>query len=110
MTSREVGFQNLRFVMHVDDGALDSAVSQPIQRVRAGVEALLDEGTYWVDWQIGSTAELEVWAPPVTRLGLRSTGDAMLRGPTGWEEAVDGTYPQGMPFRLYGKAAPVYER
>jgi hypothetical protein len=70
----------------------------------ASAGVLLPTGRYWLDWTTdGSTAYTGPWAPPVSILGETSTGDGLQYTlADGWQAALDGTYPQGLPFIVQG--------
>jgi hypothetical protein len=66
----------------------------------------LPAGTYWVEFQFGGTLASGPWAPPVSILGQTTTGNALQKTSTGWAAAVDGTFPQGVPFLIFGNSGP----
>lgn len=77
--------------------------------------AVLNPGTYWIDWQIKpSVAGLEAFSPAVTLAGARSKAASNARQfkPTGaWADLVDLGKPvtaadvaQDLPFILWGYA------
>ena len=82
------------------------ANNRPIMANTASVGIALSEGVYWLDWTTDGSLTSGPWAPPVTILGLTTTGDAMqYTSATGaWAPALDGgtSTPQGMPFIIEG--------
>ncbi len=66
----------------------------------------LPAGTYWVEYQFGGTLASGPWAPPVSIVGQTTTGNALQKTSTGWAAAVDGTFPQGVPFLIFGNSGP----
>lgn len=85
--------------------------NRPINLVRAGTQpggVHLAPGTYWLDWQINSTATDKAtygpFQPPLTILGQTTTGNAQLRVFAGWQNWLDFSLntPLGAPFRLVG--------
>jgi len=91
--------------------------SRPIVALNLGVPgAVLQPGTYWLDWQARTTPSgMEVSCPPVTLLGTRSKAGSNARQfvptPTGgsWTSTLDAGKPlsapdvaQDLPFIIYG--------
>ncbi|GIK23258.1 MAG: hypothetical protein BroJett005_26720 [Ignavibacteriota bacterium] len=85
-----------------------SASDRPIMRVvvQFSPALTLGPGTYWVEVSLGGTLASGPWAPPVSIVGQTTTGDALQLTSTGWAAAVDGTYPQGIPFIVLGNSGP----
>ncbi|MDT3696842.1 MAG: T9SS type A sorting domain-containing protein [Ignavibacterium sp.] len=85
-----------------------SASDRPIMRVvvQFSPALVLGPGTYWVEVSLGGTLASGPWAPPVSIVGQTTTGDALQLTSTGWAAAVDGTYPQGIPFIVLGNSGP----
>lgn len=79
---------------------------RPVYAINASAEVHLSPGTYWIDWQCGSSAVS--WVPPVTIKGVSVTGNAM-QFDGGWKSIKDstlfvfGSYPQGLPFKIKGE-------
>jgi hypothetical protein len=90
--------------------ALEGALTDTARPIMANVVTIgttLPPGTYWLDWFTGGTLASGPWAPPVAILGQTTTGDSMqFLGTSGtWGPALDGTFPQGMPFVIEGSAS-----
>ena len=85
-----------------------SASDRPIMRVvvQFSPALTLGPGTYWVEVSLGGTLASGPWAPAVSIVGQTTTGDALQLTSTGWAAAVDGTYPQGIPFIVLGNSGP----
>ena len=66
----------------------------------------LTAGTYWIEFQFAGTLASGPWAPPVSILGQTTTGNALQKTSTGWASAVDGTFPQDVPFLIFGNSGP----
>ena len=82
---------------------LGTALERPIHRVRVGVGTLvLAAGTYWVEWQVGSSAAGGPYAVPVTRAGLNAGGNARQHAGD-WRDARDGDVVQDLSFRVLGE-------
>jgi hypothetical protein len=81
--------------------------ARPVMRVVAqlGTPINLGPGTYWVQFQFGGTGASGPWAPPVTVLGQTGSGNALQSIAGVWGQALDGTFPQDVPFMIYGTAA-----
>jgi hypothetical protein len=81
--------------------------ARPIMRVVATLATPINlaAGTYWVQFQFGGTGASGPWAPPVTVLGQTGSGNAMQSIAGVWGPALDTTFPQDMPFMIYGTAA-----
>jgi len=63
-------------------------------------------GTYWLDWQTGGSGASGPWAPPISMLGVTTTGNAIQFDGASWTALVDvGT--QGLPFVIEGVVVPV---
>jgi len=71
----------------------------------------LDEGTYWVDWQLDGTLTSGPWGPPITIPGQPETGNGIQYTTTGgaWAPALDNGsgLQQGLPFEIWGPSAAV---
>ncbi|HYE61450.1 MAG TPA: hypothetical protein VD997_05600 [Phycisphaerales bacterium] len=87
--------------------------SKPIWELNVSTALVqLQPGTYWLDWQIvPANTALEVFAPTVTKAGLRTVAGANARqfGPSGWADALDAGKPASaadvnveLPFVLMG--------
>ncbi|OQA64221.1 MAG: hypothetical protein BWY38_03060 [Ignavibacteria bacterium ADurb.Bin266] len=91
--------------------ALDTsptASDRPIMKVvvQFSPALVLGPGTYWVEVSLGGTLASGPWAPPVSIVGQTNTGNALQLTSTGWAAAVDGSYPQGIPFIVLGNSGP----
>jgi hypothetical protein len=93
-------------IYRVTDTTL-TTTNRPIMTAVATVNTVLPPGTYWVDWQIGGTLSSGPWIPPVTILGLTTTGNALQFTTTGWAALTDSftLTPQGLPFIVEGQGA-----
>ena len=77
--------------------------ARPIMRVVCAPTSLtLDDGTYWVDFSVDGSAASGPWGPPVTIPGQTDTGDGLQYTSTGWGPALNATYPNGVPFEIWG--------
>ncbi len=89
--------------------ALDTdlaSTARPIMANVATVGTTLGEGDYWIDWQTGGTVASGPWAPPISILGMTTTGDGLQYDPGAmvWNLLLDsgtGTQ-QGLPFIIEG--------
>lgn len=84
-----------------------AANNRPVMQCVVRIETFLPPGTYWLDWTIGGTLTNGPWAPPVTRLGLPGTGNALqfFASTQTWMRAIDngaGAWPDDLPFVLNG--------
>ncbi|HQF43833.1 MAG TPA: fibronectin type III domain-containing protein, partial [Ignavibacteriaceae bacterium] len=91
--------------------ALDTSptnTDRPIMKavVQFSPALVLGPGTYWVEVSLGGTLASGPWAPPVSIVGQTNTGNALQLTSTGWAAAVDGSYPQGIPFIVLGNSGP----
>jgi hypothetical protein len=77
--------------------------NRPIMKIKSNLSGTLPTGTYWVGWGVTGSLASGPWNPPVTVLGQTTTGAAMQFTTTGWGPALDGSSPQGAPYKLYGK-------
>lgn len=78
-----------------------------IQEVVANVNVSLPPGNYWVQWGFTGTSTSGPWQPPITISGQTNTGNALQNLAGTWQNLVDGTFPQGAPFIVYGTSGPV---
>ena len=78
-----------------------TASNRPVMSLVATIGTLLPQGSYWVEWAANGTGASGPWAPPISILGLTTTGNA-LQNTTSWGPALDGSFPQGMPFIVDG--------
>jgi len=79
--------------------------TRPVMVVTASIDVTLNPGTYWLDWQVDGSASLTgPWAPPITRNGQTTTGNA-LQYTSIWAAASDSYTgaQQGFPFIIEGK-------
>lgn len=101
-------FTNIYRDAETDVGDTD----RPIMRSAAGGLSLaLPAGTYWADFQLGGSAGMNVFVPPITKLGLVSPPGANAKqwNGTAWSALDDssaGTQPQGLAFQVTGVTAP----
>ena len=85
--------------------ALDTdplASNRPIMVQTVAIGTTLAPGTYWVQWMTGGTLASGPWAPPITINGQTNTGNGKQNLAGVWGEALDGTFPQGLPFIVLG--------
>jgi hypothetical protein len=75
---------------------------RPIFANTVAVGTYLAAGTYWLDWTAGGSLASGPWVPPVTILGVATTGNALQYRPADWHPLVDTDTPQGLPFAIYG--------
>ena len=77
---------------------------RPVMEVVMNTVTTLDEGTYWVDIQIGGTLASGPFCPPISVLGQTTTGNALQFDGTLWNPMNDtGTNTQqGLPFVVEG--------
>uniref|UniRef100_A0A832CZK4 T9SS type A sorting domain-containing protein n=1 Tax=Ignavibacterium album TaxID=591197 RepID=A0A832CZK4_9BACT len=80
--------------------------SRRIQEVVANVNLSLPPGNYWVQWGFTGTSTSGPWQPPITISGQTNTGNALQNLAGTWQNLVDGTFPQGAPFIVYGTSGP----
>jgi hypothetical protein len=91
---------------------LDTALTntdRPIMADIVNVGTSLTAGTYWLDWQTGGTGASGPWAPPISMLGVTTTGNALQWDGAVWNPLIDtgaGTQ-QGLPFIIEGVVVPV---
>lgn len=77
---------------------------RPIMKLKATLSSTLSGGTYWVVWATTGSGSSGPWIPPVTKLGMLQTGNAVQSTTAGiWNPCVDGSNTLGMPFKLYGQ-------
>jgi len=87
-----------------------AATDRPIMTCTVGniTGLVLDEGTYWIDYQFNGSLSSGPWAPPVTIPGQLGTGNALqyTTSAGAWGPANDNGsgQQQGMPFLIYGEA------
>jgi len=76
---------------------------RPIMANVASAGVFLPKGRYWLDWTTDGSGTSGPWAPPITELGVTTTGDAM-HYTTSWAPALDSgtSTQQGMPFLIQG--------
>lgn len=87
----------------LDTGTSDT--TRQLQLIKASTPGLnLASGTYWVEVQFAGTLASGPWAPPITITGQTTTGNALQYDPstTSFVPLNDGTFQQGLPFRVYG--------
>ena len=80
--------------------------ARPIMENEATIGTTLDAGTYWVEWSSDGTLSSGPWAPPVSIPGETTTGNGLQNLAGVWGPALDGTYPQGLPFLVHGIPTP----
>ena len=62
----------------------------------------LPSGTYWVEFRLAGTLITGPFVPPISILGQTNTGNALQKTSTGWAAVKDNSYPQGIPFLIFG--------
>lgn len=77
---------------------------RPIMYIIAAADVQLEEGTYWLDWQLDGTIASGPWQPPITIIGETTTGNGKQLTADGWQEWLDGGSgtAQGAPFKILG--------
>ncbi len=88
--------------------ATPTDTNRPIMANVATIGTTLAPGTYWVQWTTDGSLSSGPWAPPISILGVTTTGNAK-QYTTSWGDLNDsGTLtPQGLPFIIDGEAVPV---
>lgn len=81
---------------------------RPVMRVvvQFSPALVLSAGTYWLQWQYGGTLSSGPWAPPVSIVGQTTTGNGLQNLAGTWGQLLDGTFPQGVPFMIFGNSGP----
>jgi hypothetical protein len=81
---------------------------RPVMRVvvQFSPALVLSAGTYWLQWQYGGTLASGPWAPPVSVVGQTTTGNGLQNLAGVWGPLLDGTFPQGVPFLIFGNSGP----
>lgn len=87
-------------------GVLSTDTTRPIyDAVIDGNGIQLDSGTYWFDYQLGGSANLNgPWAPPVSIPGQYATGNAVQQigaftpALSAWQPVLNGYHAQDFPF------------
>jgi len=83
--------------------AVGGATDRPIMKVEADVTGItLPAGTYWVEFQFTGSLSSGPWAPPISITGTNVTGNGKQHLSSGWQNAMDGSYQQGLPFLIEG--------
>jgi hypothetical protein len=77
-------------------------VMRPVMQNTTTVDVNLDAGTYWVEWGATGSLASGPWVPPITINGQTTTGNARQVIGGVWQDALDGTFPQGLPFIIMG--------
>jgi hypothetical protein len=81
--------------------------TRPIMVNTVSLDITLDPGTYWLDWQTNGSLSSGPWAPPITRNGQTTTGNALhyLSDSGSWGAALDSgtSTEQGFPFIIEGE-------
>lgn len=90
-------------VLDTDTGQVND---RPIMVLESNDQIDLGPGYYWIDWQVDGTLSSGPWVPPLTYMGLTTTGNAIQStdGGSSWTPIVDTATntPQGLPFDLRG--------
>ncbi|MBA3682342.1 MAG: T9SS type A sorting domain-containing protein [Bacteroidetes bacterium] len=89
--------------------------TRPIMKIKSTLTGSLSAGTYWVTWNATGSLASGPWNPPITVLGNLNTGTGTSDFqfvPTAtpspvWSPVMDGTSPQGLPFKLYGQGIAI---
>lgn len=77
---------------------------RPIMIMNCAVETFtLTPGTYWVEFAAAGTLGSGPWMPPLTFLGVATTGNALQNITGTWAAFMDDVYAQGAPFDVLGE-------
>lgn len=60
----------------------------------------LNQGTYWLEVQTTGSGSSGPWANPIVINGTLTTGNGIQWTGSAWQDWVDGSYQQGLPFRI----------
>jgi len=86
--------------------ALTTGTTRRVWRVNANITASLPAGTYWIEYQVHATNDLNIFAPPVTILNTLTdpTWNGKQRTVAAWANLADGgSFNQlAVPFVLNG--------
>ncbi|MBU4354940.1 MAG: C10 family peptidase [Proteobacteria bacterium] len=89
---------------------LDTAhgdTQRPVMVNTASINVTLGPGTYWLDWQTDGSLSSGPWAPPITKNGQITTGNALQynHSTSSWVAVLDGgtSTQQGFPFIIEGE-------
>lgn len=77
--------------------------TRPIDRISTSADLLLDEGEYWLEWDLRRATTFGT-IPYVTRAGEQVTGDAMMYDgfTDNWSALTQSDFAQGLPFAVLG--------
>jgi hypothetical protein len=84
------------------------ASTRPIMSVRVAVNPplVVPPGSFWLQFQFSGSLASGPWAPPITILGVKPTGNGSQHQnatpPGVWVDAQSGLERQGLPFRIFG--------
>jgi len=84
------------------------STNRPIMENIVDVGVFLNQGTYWLDWQVNGSLGSGPWAPPITIAGNTVTGNALQSISGGAFGALNdgGTgAAQGLPFLIISNEA-----
>lgn len=84
-------------------------VQRPVMSNMTTVDVNLSAGTYWLEWGATGSLASGPWIPPITINGQTTTGNARQVISGTWGDALDGTFPQGLPFIIHGTAGTATE-
>jgi hypothetical protein len=84
-------------------------VQRPVMLNTTTVDVNLGAGTYWLEWGATGSLASGPWIPPITINGTTTTGNARQVISGVWGDALDGTFPQGLPFVILGTAGTATE-
>ena len=89
---------------------------RPVMVNTVSLDVTLGPGTYWLDWQTDGSLASGPWAPPITRNGQTTTGNALqfTSSSGSWNPALDSgtSTQQGFPFIIEreggGDISPIF--
>ena len=84
--------------------------ARPIMNIVANTTGLiLQPGTYWVQYSIGSSTSETVWANMISIIGQAETGNSIQKQGNSWGTNADNGFGQGLPFIINGTTGSLPE-
>lgn len=81
-----------------------TSTARPVMELTGDASLSLPAGDYWLEWAAAGSVASGPWNPPLAN-GQLDTGNARQYSSGAWNDVLDGSSQQGLPFQIQGEVA-----